>query len=67
MTREEYLKRNEIYMPRHGKQMYHVLIVRSPAGPQEQYNILGLDEAKGFVYGAWDYEIIRISDGKVIL
>lgn len=68
MTRETYRRMHDIEIPvgKHCKQEYLVSVMPSPMGPWYQYTIFGLDEARQSIIGAWNYEITRLSDGKVI-
>lgn len=67
MTQSEYRDLKGIkYKGKHCKKTYHVWKVLGPAGPLQEYDILGLDEARKSVEGAWDAEITRIEDGRVI-
>ena len=66
MTQEAYREMHGIDIPimgKHCKKLYHVWVVLGPAGPAQEYDIWGLEEAKQSVQGAWDYEITRVLDG----
>jgi hypothetical protein len=68
MTQETYRKMHGLESPsgKHCKQEYRVLIMPTPASAWYQFTIQGLDEARQSILGAWNAEITRVSDGKVI-
>ena len=67
MTHETYSRfHSENYKPKHSKQTYRVWLVKGPAGPVVEYYIEGYQEARESILGGWDYEIVRLSDGKVM-
>ena len=45
------------YAGKHEKKWYNVYRVVGPAGPEEQFQVYGIDEARKTVQGCWDYEI----------
>lgn len=67
MTRETYSRTAMPYQPKHYKKEYHVWVVCYEDGPLHEFDVYGLEEAKqSIIPGAWQYGIIRKSDGKVM-
>ena len=54
------------YQPKHAKRMYHVWRVLTVAGPQEEFDILGRDDAIQAVNGCWDWEITSLETGEIV-
>lgn len=56
---------NEAY-GKHVKKEYLVWMIAGPTGPVYEYTVLGLEEAKESVEGAWAWKITRKEDGVVV-
>lgn len=66
MTKEKYVETHGLYKGKHFKKEYRIWRVLGPAGPVQEFNVIGLDEAKRAVLRCWDYTITRVEDGKEI-
>ena len=66
MTKEKYIEMHGLYQGKHFKKEYHVWRMIGPSGPVQEFNLIGLDEAKQAVNWCWKYRIIRVCDGREI-
>lgn len=66
MTTEKYHEMHDEYVGKHEKKLYTVWRVLGPAGPQEQFDVLGLDEAIQATIGCWDWEVKDKVTGRII-
>jgi len=65
VTKEKY-KDTHCYKGKHEPQEYGIYVVAGPAGGEYKFTVTGMEEVRKAIVGAWDWEVTRLSDGKVI-
>lgn len=48
---------NPNYTPKHAKKLYRVYRVLGPAGPEESFDVYGIDKVREVILGCWDWDV----------
>lgn len=66
-----FVEYNPTYIPKHAKKIYRIYRVIGPGGPEETFDVYGIEEARKYILGCLDWEVTdcygRIVDPRIVL